>query len=102
MLSKSALTGCLAKWVMLLSEFDIQYVDRKAIKGQAIIDYLVDAPLVDAYPLVMELPNEHICLIEEKPPWQLYFDGSYTSHGSRVGILLVTPQGDYIPKEFKL
>lgn len=30
------------------------------------------------------------------------FDGSYTSHGLGAGILLVTPQGDYIPKAFKL
>ena len=65
MLSKIALIGHLAKWVMLLSEFDIQYVDRKAIKGQAIADHLADAPLIDAYPLVMEFPDEHICLIEE-------------------------------------
>ena len=33
---------------------------------------------------------------------ELYFDGSYTSQGSGAGILLVTPQGDYIPKAFKL
>ena len=102
MLSRKTLIGRLAKWVMLLSEFDIQYVDRKATKGQAIADHLADAPLVDAYPLVMEFLDEHICLIEEQPPWKLYFDGSYTSHGSGVGILLVTPQGDYIPKAFKL
>ena len=58
--------------------------------------------MVDTHPLVIEFPNEYICLIEEQPPWKLYFDGSYTSHGSGVGILLVTPQGDYIPKSFKL
>ena len=67
--SKLALTGCLAKWVILLSEFHIQYVNKKAIKGQAIADHLADAPLIDAYPLVIEFPNEHIYLIEEKPPW---------------------------------
>ena len=38
LLSKAALTGRLAKWVMILSEFDIQYVERKAIKGQTIAD----------------------------------------------------------------
>ena len=65
MLSKSALTGHLAKFFMLLSEFDIQYVNRKAIKGQTIADHLADAPLIDAYPLVMEFPDEHIYLIEE-------------------------------------
>jgi hypothetical protein len=102
MLSRKPLIGWLEKWVMLLSEFYIQYVDRKATKGQAIADHLADAPLVDAYPLVMKFSDEHICRIEEQPPWKLYFYGSYTSHGSGAGILLVTPQGDYIPKAFKL
>ena len=102
MLSCIVLTGRLGKWVMLLSEFDIQYIDRKAIKGQAIADHLADAPLVADHPLIMEFPDEHLCLIEEQPSWKLYFDGSYTSHGSGAGILLVTPQGDYIPKSFKL
>jgi hypothetical protein len=32
LLSKASLTGRLAKWVMILSEFDIEYVERKAIK----------------------------------------------------------------------
>ena len=36
LLSKETLTGRLTKWVMILSEFDIQYVQQKAIKGQAI------------------------------------------------------------------
>lgn len=36
LLSKASLTGHTAKWVMLLSEFDIEYVDRKAIKIQVI------------------------------------------------------------------
>ena len=69
MFSKSTLTGRLAKWFMLFSEFNIQYVDRKEIKGQAIADHLADAPLIDAYPLVMEFLDEHICLIEEQPSW---------------------------------
>ena len=102
MLSHTVLIGRLAKWVMLLSEFYIQYIDRKAIKGQAIADHLADAPLVAEHPLIIEFPDEHLCLIEEQPSWKLYFDGSYTSHGSGAGILLVTPQGDYIPKSFKL
>ena len=33
LLSRATLTGRLAKWVMILSEFDIHYVDRRAIKG---------------------------------------------------------------------
>ena len=38
LLSKAALTNHLAKWVMILSEFDIEYVENNAIKGQAIVD----------------------------------------------------------------
>jgi hypothetical protein len=33
LLRKTTLTSRLAKWVMILSEFDIEYVDRKVIKG---------------------------------------------------------------------
>ena len=33
LLSKATLIGRLAKWVMILSDFNIQYVERKEIKG---------------------------------------------------------------------
>ena len=101
MLLKTTLTNHLEKWATFLSEFNIQYVNRKKIKGQAIVDHLAVAPLVDAYPLVMEFHDEHIYLIREPLSWKLYFDGSYTSHGLGVGILLATPQGDYIHKALK-
>ena len=45
LLSKASLTGRLAKWVMILREFDIQYVKQKDIKGKLIADQLTDAPM---------------------------------------------------------
>lgn len=54
LLNKANLTGKLAKWVMMLNEFDIQYVDRKEIKVQAIADQLAEAPLPDSHPLHIE------------------------------------------------
>jgi hypothetical protein len=33
LLKKSNLTRRLEKWVMMLSEFEIQYVNKRAIKG---------------------------------------------------------------------
>jgi len=92
LLSKALLTGRLVKWVMILSEFDIQYVNRKAIKGQVIADQLAAAPITDIQPIYPEFPAR----------WQLYFDGSYTQHGSGAGILFVTPQGDCIPKSYRI
>ena len=45
LLSEPTLIGRLAKWVMILSEFEIQHVEWKAIKGNAIIDQLAEAPM---------------------------------------------------------
>jgi len=101
LLSKAALTGRLAKWVMLLSEYGIEYVDKKAIKGQIIADQLAKAPLQDTTPMTFEFPDESLFNITAHS-WKLYFDGSYTNHGSGVGILLVTPHGDTIPKSYHL
>lgn len=63
LLSKSTLTGRLAKWVMILSEFDIEYVDRKAIKGQVITDQLTDAPLHNNMTLHIKFPDADILTV---------------------------------------
>ncbi len=41
---KLALTGRIARWQVLLSEFDIVYVTQKAVKGSALADYLAQQP----------------------------------------------------------
>ncbi|CAN6542153.1 unnamed protein product [Malus baccata var. baccata] len=42
MLSKPMLTGRIGKWILALSEFSFQYVPQRAVKGQAIADFLVE------------------------------------------------------------
>jgi hypothetical protein len=37
----------LVKWALLLQEFEIVYVSQKAIKGQALADFLADHPIPD-------------------------------------------------------
>ena len=39
----------LAKWKMLLSEFDIVYVTQKAIKAQDLADHLPEYPVDEEY-----------------------------------------------------
>ena len=77
LLSKAALTGRLAKWVMILSEFDIHYVEHKAIKGQAIADQLAEAPMQSSLPLNIDFPDESILTLTCKT-WVIFFDGSFT------------------------
>ena len=63
LLSKATLIGHLEKWVMILSEFDIEYVEHKAIKGQAIVDQLTEAPITDHQPLHIDFPDGSILLL---------------------------------------
>ncbi|CAN6564249.1 unnamed protein product [Malus baccata var. baccata] len=42
MLSKPMLTGRIGKWILVLLEFSFQYVPQKAVKGQAIADFLAE------------------------------------------------------------
>ena len=44
---KSTLTGRIARWQVLLSEFDIVYATQKEIKGSALADYLAQQPIND-------------------------------------------------------
>ena len=77
LLNKVVLTGCLAKWMMILSEFDFQYVKLKAIKGNAIADQLADFPLEDTIPMQIDFADASIMYITEQT-WKMFFDGSYT------------------------
>jgi len=57
---KPALTGRIARWQMLLSEFDILYVTQKAIKGSALAEFLSHQPINDYQPMQPEFPDEDI------------------------------------------
>ncbi|RDY12612.1 hypothetical protein CR513_02560, partial [Mucuna pruriens] len=59
-LEKPALTSRIAQWQMALSEYDIIYVNRNAIKGSALAEHLTYHPLIDPQPLYHEFPDEHI------------------------------------------
>jgi len=52
--------------------------------------------------LITRFLDESVLSLDESPEWKLYFDGSFTTHGSGVGILLLMPQGDLISKAFKI
>ena len=59
-LSQASLTGWAAKWVLILSEFNIFYKDHKAIKGQVIADQLAKAPLQGDHPILAKFLDDTI------------------------------------------
>ncbi|XP_023899811.1 uncharacterized protein LOC112011693 [Quercus suber] len=105
---KPALTGKISRWQMLLSEFEIVFMTRKAIKGQAIANYLVDQPL--NYPELSEslFPNKDVTALKPKLDsvepwrWKVYFDGAANSTENGVEVVLVSPKGQQITVLVKL
>ena len=62
---KPALTRRLARWQMLLSEYEIQYVTQKEIKGSVLSEYLSYEPVEDYQPLKFDFPDEDIMVIKD-------------------------------------
>ncbi|XP_024190662.1 uncharacterized protein LOC112194676 [Rosa chinensis] len=118
MLSRPIFRGRIGKWVLALSEFSLQYVPQKAVKGQAIADFLAHHPTLEIHAL-KEL--EIACTNTTRPdlacipeyavwyqatvslqPWVLFFDGSRTDTLAGAGIVLENPAGDRFSYSFQL
>ncbi|RVW87847.1 Retrovirus-related Pol polyprotein from transposon 297 [Vitis vinifera] len=69
---RPVLTGRLMRGLVLLTEFDIQYVTQKSVKVASI------------------------------PGWCLYFDGVANQSGFGIGILLISPESDHIPRQLEI
>jgi len=65
-LSKPMLSRRLAKWAMLLAPFDIKFVPQKAVKGQAIDNFLATHLCSDNKELSNDLPDDEVMLVETK------------------------------------
>ncbi|PKI66962.1 hypothetical protein CRG98_012627 [Punica granatum] len=95
----------IAKWHCKLTEYDIEYVSRTSVKGQAIADHLAEFPIKDNTPINPDFPDERILQVEgeeEKPGWKMYFDGAINSARSGIGTVLISPDGRYYPVAAKI
>ncbi len=80
MLLAPILKGRVGKWIFALTEFDLRYESPKAIKGQAIADFIVDHC------------DDSISSVDIVP-WTLFFDGSVCTHGCSIGLVIISPRG---------
>ncbi|XP_070049043.1 uncharacterized protein [Nicotiana tomentosiformis] len=101
-------TGMLAKWQIMLIEFDIVYVTRTVMKAHALADHLAENPVDDDYkPLNTYFPDEEVNSIEEVFPdnnhvWKMYFDGAISINGVRIGEILISHIGQLYPTTTRL
>ncbi|XP_057972800.1 uncharacterized protein LOC131160947 [Malania oleifera] len=103
---KPAVTGQMAHWQMLLTEYDITYVTRKAIKGSIIEEYLADRPVNDYQPMEFDFPDQDIDSIDQEKEdnvgWMMLFDGATNVWGHGIGAVLISPKGKYYPVTARL
>ena len=99
---RPVLTGRLMRWLVLLTEFDIQYVTQKSIKGSIVADHLASFPVFDDRSIDDDFPNQQFVSMTSIIGWQLYFDGAANQSGFGIGILLIPPQRDHIPRSVRL
>src|SRR3954462_13346202 len=111
---KPALSGRIARWQMILTEYDIQYTSQKAIKGSVVADHLAHQAVDDYQALNFDFPDEDIMLVndykqpgpEEGPGpgsrWTMVFDGASNALGNGIGAVIISPGGGHTPFTAKL
>ncbi|GJX55759.1 reverse transcriptase domain-containing protein [Tanacetum coccineum] len=87
LLSSSKISERMLKWKFELKGYDIQYRPRTAIKGQILVDFIMERPEEGS-------PDE--LMVEPKvlpDSWTLFTDGSSCVDGSGAGLILTNSEG---------
>ena len=75
----------LMKWAIELSEFDIRYKPKTAIKGQILADFVME--------LTSAEPVKSAQTVTDLSIWKLSVDGASNAQGSGAGLILTSPEG---------
>ncbi|XP_074342880.1 uncharacterized protein LOC141680595 [Apium graveolens] len=98
-LHKPESSGRMLKWAIELGQFDLEYMSRTAVKGQALANFLLEFDsAVDNKALVVLQPPRNEESLEEFPHpwWILHVDGAVNNGGAGAGIILISPEGHHL------
>ena len=84
-LHKPKTSGRLIKWVIELSEFDIRYKPRTAVKGQILVEFVKE--------FTPGQSTKATQLAPDLPIWRFFFDRVANAQGSGAGLILTSPDG---------
>ena len=84
-MNKPEAAGRMVQWAIELSQFDIEYHPRTAIKAQALKDFIAE----------FTFSNED-SLTNEAERWTIQTDGSSVQGRGRVGVVITTPDGEIL------
>jgi hypothetical protein len=83
--------GWTAQWAVEISQYDVEFIPRRAIKSQALTDFI--AEWTDSGLRGIDALLDH---------WVMYFDGSYTLKGAGAGVMFIPPEGDILKYAMQL
>ena len=75
----------LMKWVIELSEFDIRYRPKTAIKGKVLADFVMEFTSAE--------PAKDAQTTTDLSTWKLSVDGASNAQGSGAGLIPTSPEG---------
>ena len=84
-MKKPEAAGRMIQWAIELSQFDIEYYPRTAIKAQALDDFIAE----------FTSPNED-SLTDEARGWTIQTDGSSVQKRGGVEVVIITPDGEIL------
>ena len=76
--------GRMALWAIELSEFDVQYRPRTAVKGQIVVDFIA------------KYTQSEDSGVEGQKLWSIHTDGSLNQCSRGASVVIQTPEGDKI------
>ncbi|GKC48115.1 reverse transcriptase domain-containing protein [Tanacetum coccineum] len=91
-LSRTEVSGKLAKYAVEIGTYKISFIPRNAVKGQVLADFLSDAQDGEREDEYFRRP-EISPGIDDTEAWTLYTDGAASSKGSGADLILAGPSG---------
>ena len=82
-MNKLEAVGRLIQWAVKLSEFDIKFLPRHAIKAQTLADFIAEFT-----------PSHNDSEVVEDKKWIIHMDGLSTQHAGGIGVVLQSPEGN--------
>ena len=102
MLQIADYTGRITIWNTILGAFDIKYMPRTSIKGQVLADLVAEfaEPPVEVATGERSMDGKSVGAVSMPGPpcWKVYVNGTANQRGSRVGLVLESPEKTIIEK----
>ena len=84
-MNKPEVEGKMVQWAIELSQFDIEYHPRIAIKAQALADFIAKFTITDEDSAANEIEI-----------WTVQTDGLSAQKRRGVGVVIITPEGEML------